>query len=383
MAERFARIRRRGFAVLLAACIVQPAIAASASAVAKDPLALAARKSDKASRSLLLAATVAGKRMVAVGERGIVIYSDNQGKTWNQSDVPVSVTLTSVYFATPSKGWVAGHDGVILHSVDGGQTWKKQFDGNQANVMVLAEAERRLRDADSASEQVKKVAAAALDDAKAAGEFGPSRPLFGIWFSNDLEGYVVGAFGQFFHTNDGGEHWESWATRLDTPDGLHYNAISSTPGGLLTISGEAGKVYRSRDGGKTWQALDTGYRGQIYGVLGTPNGLGGEALVAFGFAGHMFRSADGGVSWQALDKQTAKSLTCGIALPNGSLVLVSQDGRLLQSDDQGRNFTMTRTGTDMSVVAIVPVMSEKKAALFGSGGARFVSLNDPDKVGHQ
>ncbi|HDH16009.1 MAG TPA: hypothetical protein ENG90_05985, partial [Gammaproteobacteria bacterium] len=46
-----------------------------------------------ASRTLLLDITLAGTRIVAVGERGIVLTSDDSGKTWQQKLVPTRSQL--------------------------------------------------------------------------------------------------------------------------------------------------------------------------------------------------------------------------------------------------------------------------------------------------
>jgi len=62
----------------------------------------------------------------------VVILSDDDGATWHQAKVPVSVTLTAVSFGTPAKGWAVGHSGIVLHTEDGGETWVKQLDGIQA-----------------------------------------------------------------------------------------------------------------------------------------------------------------------------------------------------------------------------------------------------------
>ena len=72
--------------------------------------------------ALLLDATRVGERIVAVGERGIVLYSDDDGASWKQAAVPVDATLTAVTFADAQHGWVTGHDAVILATVDGGLT---------------------------------------------------------------------------------------------------------------------------------------------------------------------------------------------------------------------------------------------------------------------
>src|ERR1044071_614770 len=52
-----------------------------------------------ASSSLLLDLSMAGSRMVAVGERGHVLLSDDQGATWRQAkSVPTRAMLTAVFF---------------------------------------------------------------------------------------------------------------------------------------------------------------------------------------------------------------------------------------------------------------------------------------------
>src|SRR5437667_12911281 len=76
-----------------------------------------------ASKSLLQSVVRAGDRIVVVGQRGHIVISSDGGATWKQSPVPVSSDLTSVYFVDDKQGWVAGHDGVILHTGDGGEKW--------------------------------------------------------------------------------------------------------------------------------------------------------------------------------------------------------------------------------------------------------------------
>ncbi|MDO6748847.1 WD40/YVTN/BNR-like repeat-containing protein, partial [Gilvimarinus sp. 1_MG-2023] len=94
-----------------------------------DPLQTPAQTSAKAHTALLLDITQAGERLVAVGAFGHILYSDDQGASWQQAQVPVSVTLTAVSFADARHGWAVGHDGIILATEDGGLNWRKQLDG--------------------------------------------------------------------------------------------------------------------------------------------------------------------------------------------------------------------------------------------------------------
>src|SRR3954463_8832819 len=65
-------------------------------------------------RSVLLAIARANGRLVTVGEHGTVLLSEDAGISFKQASVPASVTLTSVCFPTPAKGWAVGHSGIVL-----------------------------------------------------------------------------------------------------------------------------------------------------------------------------------------------------------------------------------------------------------------------------
>src|SRR2546425_141526 len=107
-------------AALAVAAMTGLALLPSASAAGfQDPLDVPAQASPLASKSLLQGVARAGPRLVAVGQRGHILYSTDSGATWQQAKVPVSSDLTSVFFVNDLKGWAVGHDGVILNSADG------------------------------------------------------------------------------------------------------------------------------------------------------------------------------------------------------------------------------------------------------------------------
>jgi photosystem II stability/assembly factor-like uncharacterized protein len=364
------------------------AILPGSATAAIDLLQRPAYQTIKASKGMLLAVARAADRIVAAGERGIIIYSDDQGASWKQASVPVSVTLTSLRFVSPALGWAAGHDGVILRTDDGGNTWRKQFDGNSANSLMLASLEARVieakkvlqgspENARATAESMLEAMQNALEDAKASTAFGPSMPILGLWFKNKDEGLAVGAFGQFFHTRDGGKSWDSWGTRLANPDSLHLNTIEQLANGDLMVAGEAGKLRRSRDAGESWETLDTGYQGHLYGSLALANG---HTLLAFGFAGRIFRSSDDGRSWTPLPKLTNKPIVAGLMLANSTVLLVASDGRQLISRDQGQTFVLSPSPSGRPVAAVLGHALPKAGLLLvGVGGARSITLDSaPD-----
>ena len=106
-----------------------------------------------------------GKRLVVVGDRGHILFSDDQGSTWTQARVPTRQLLTAVFFLDDKRGWAVGHDAQILTSSDGGATWSKQFE----------------------------------DLAREA-------PLLDVTFLDARHGFAVGAYGALLETTDGGQH---------------------------------------------------------------------------------------------------------------------------------------------------------------------------------
>jgi len=89
-------------------------------------------------RALLIGIAAAGERLVAVGERGHVLLSDDRGRTWAQADsVPTQALLTGVCFIDARRGIVVGHDEVILTTQDAGRTWKRTHYAPQAQQPLL------------------------------------------------------------------------------------------------------------------------------------------------------------------------------------------------------------------------------------------------------
>ncbi|MBH3419219.1 WD40/YVTN/BNR-like repeat-containing protein [Pseudomonas putida] len=297
----------------------------SAQAAAADEYST---ESAKASQSLLIDATHAGKRLVVVGDRGHILFSDDQGSTWTQARVPTRQLLTAVFFLDDKRGWAVGHDAQILVSSDGGATWTKQYE----------------------------------DLAREA-------PLLDVAFLDAQHGFAVGAYGALLETTDGGQHWQDVAERLDNPDQLHLNGIARVRDAGLFIVGEQGGMFRSADNGQTWAKVQGPYEGSLFGVIGTaqPN-----ALLAYGLRGNLFRSTDFGDNWQPIELKVARgNLEFGLAsatlLDDGTLVLVGNGGSVLRSADGGQTFSVYNRA-DRIALAGVSGLANGGLLLVGQGG---------------
>lgn len=315
-------------AVSLCLIVLGSMVAAHNSSAAEGPaagaplrvLSEAALQSPKALDAATLAVTSAGKRLVAVGERGTVLLSDDAGEHWHQAQVPVRVTLTSVRFINDHSGWATGHLGVILHTEDGGQTWIKQLDGQQAAIAVGASAS-------SLSDEK------AQRNAQRFAEDGPDKPFFDIDFSDAQHGFAVGAYNLAFATDDGGKTWQPALQRLPNPKSLHLYGVRYVAGKVYVV-GEQGLLLKSDDAGASFNALVSPYKGSFFGLLAAQSGT----LIAYGLRGNALRSTDQGAHWDKLDTGSPVSFSAAREVSPGTLALLSQTGALLLSRDDGLNF---------------------------------------------
>jgi photosystem II stability/assembly factor-like uncharacterized protein len=278
---------------------------------------LDARIAPLASKSLLLDITeINQEKLVAVGERGHILYSTD-GVNWQQAQVPLQTTLTAVYFIDESNGWAVGHDATILSSNDGGISWKIQ--------QHLPQVEK---------------------------------PLLDVLFIDSNNGIAIGAYGLFYRTTDGGKSWvieyhneflypgdqaylaelklQDEEAYLDEQSSIlpHFNRVVAD-GRTLYLAGEIGLMAKSNDFGVSWEKLDEIYPGSFYDINRTQEGN----LLVIGLRGHIFRSLKNGTPWQASESHVTALLSAIVLSDDQRVFILGNNGVLLESRDDGASFT--------------------------------------------
>ncbi|MFO7787366.1 MAG: YCF48-related protein [Halospina sp.] len=345
---------------------------------ARDVLEIPALDTDLAAESLLLDVEHLGDRLVAVGERGHIVYSDDGGDSWTQAEVPVSTTLTGVDFpeGNTDEGWAVGHSGVILHSSDGGETWENQLDGREGIPKLVSLYEERIETKEAEIEEAEDEDRISdleweLDDLvytrdileEDLDRFGPWQPMLDVWFRDADYGIAIGAYNLVYRTQDGGETWQAASDRIDNPDRFHLNEITQVEGGDLYIAGESGFVYRSTDDGRTWETLEPGYPGSFFGVVGTGDG----GVLAYGLRGNVYRSENGD-EWNSVDSGTDRTLNAGDVNADGEVVIVANDGAVIYSSDGGQSFSEHVRPARHSYVGVT-LVPDNGLVLVGEKGA--------------
>ncbi len=312
---------------LLVALLVVTLTAGAGITTAQDAELEVSVMAPLASKSLMLDAVVLDDRLVAVGERGHVLISSDNGASWRQVEVPTRAMLTAVAFVDDEVGVAVGHDSVIIRTTDGGDTWTQVY---------------------SAPE----------DEA----------PLFDVWFADADNGIALGAYGSHFRTADGGLTWD-FEPIGDTD--WHLHELARADNGKLYLAAEAGYAYRSDDGGETWIELPSPYEGSYFGVLP----LDGDGVLLFGLRGHLFRSDDAGENWQEIPTGTVSLLTNGIQLADGTIVVVGLGGAVLVSTDGGQKFNFHQQPDRLGISTVVET-ADGSLLMVGEFGVRSATITE-------
>lgn len=290
--------------------------------------ASAALAADVLPRMLLLDAAFAGTDLVAVGERGTILRSPDNARTWQRVPSGTRTTLTGIAFAPEpgaTTGWALGHDALILATTDGGRTWSKQYQGDDLEESFLD--------------------VAALDSTHAI---------------------AVGAYGLFAETRDGGK---TWTRRKILLDDAHLNRIARSPAGVLYLAGEHGTLFRSADRGETWQLIPAPYDGSLYGVLA----LDARSLLAYGIEGRVFRSVDEGATWTPVSTPAKVLLATATQLKGGAVFLAGEARTLLASADSAKSFVPAPTTLPTAIAELIALPDGNLLAL-GEAGATIIPV---------
>ena len=263
-------------------------------------------------------ASVAGK-VWAMCDRNQIFFSSDQGQSWTKAAVATDVKLRSILFLDANRGFIAGDEGTVLLSEDGGRQWKK----------LTVPAQQHLTD---------------------------------IFFSGQ-SGWISGYSGTVLATKDGGNTWTKQsagvAQALDSvffADPTHGCAV-----------GWGGTIVITSDGGATWKPIKTaGAQWSLTSVSfkDVNNGW------AVGMFGQILRTRDAGTTWTVVPTTTRATLA-SITFEGSGRAWVTAESDLLWSDDgekwvpAGRNelsfyHRLVRVGD--SIWAVSPFGIMKRAA---------------------
>jgi len=220
------------------------------------------------------------QHLVAVGDRATILSTNDGGATWkttkvearpkeagsdeamiglNEADlIAQDPAFYDVKFVDDKTGWIVGEFGKILHTTDGGATWKEQQQSLVGEEVVDALDLPTFFGIDCIdANQCTTVGldgkiAATADGGKTwafqdvGGDF--SEPLFTVQLFPDGSGWAAGVAGEVMKREDG--QWKQADLGMRVFSWLRQVGFADQNNGWLV--GGFGTILHTRDGGKTW-----------------------------------------------------------------------------------------------------------------------------------
>jgi len=286
--------------------------------------------------------------LVACGDTGKVLRSENNGDSWNRINTPVYNSLNQILYANNTL-WAFGGGGKIITSTDEGVSWTKRVSPTSLALNTAAFP--------------------TADTGYAAGDFGTllktvdggnswtlvqtgtMKHFYCITFFDGSHGILAGSGGICIKTSDGGLSWDSVSTNP------HYIFRCMQFMDPLTGYATAGSfVLKTTDGGSTWQNVyqSPDYEEKFSLLFSDAN----TGFVA-GDGGLIAKTSDGGINWEKQVSYTGSGLRALCITPGDYIFAAGDSGTILRSHDEHLGITEFQAGQTI-MLHIFPVPARER-----------------------
>jgi photosystem II stability/assembly factor-like uncharacterized protein len=315
---------------------------------------------EHALKNRLLSLERAGDRLVAVGRRGHIVVSEDNGESWRQSQAPVASDLVDLFFLDSRLGWAVGHEGVVLRTADAGETWEKVLDGNRAAAIITEFLQENRALSEEQRMELERFA-----------EEGTDKPFLSVHFKDPNNGFVIGAFNLAFGTADGGQTWSPISPLLENPFGYHLYSVFGD-GNELYVTGEKGLLLRWDGDAQRFAAFDSPYEGTWFGGLA----LDGRVLL-YGMRGTVFYGSPAS-GWERIDLGMKDTINSAVQLDSQTALLVTQSGRVfrLELPASGAEAVHEELKVDRRSPLYDLELADQRLVLVGARGVKSLTLDN-------
>jgi photosystem II stability/assembly factor-like uncharacterized protein len=246
------------------------------------------------------------------GTDGVLLSTADGGKTWVQTKKFTNDALIQIHFTSDTDGWLLCERNVyargnfatsyLRKTIDGGRTWEKiEFqDGGRERVTRLMFNNDGIGTAFGEAGIFYKL----QDDGRSwkKSQTAIHYLLLDGGFSSDRLGAIVGTGGTILFTEDGGFTWEK-ASLLGDADARFNSVFFSGTKGAWAV-GSRGRIFYTAAGGRLWKQQDSTVTANLNDVYFT-SATNGWAV---GDNGIIVRTRDGGRTWADVDSHVTHRL---------------------------------------------------------------------------
>jgi photosystem II stability/assembly factor-like uncharacterized protein len=293
---------------------------------------------------------------------------------WVQQSSNFRGDLVAVCFTSSDKGWIAGDNGYLASTTDGGQTWTKYplnanedineiYFRNDDNGYLVAGRKMFITHDAGKTWQETRIAR--------SGEFGAGKPEFlSIRFSDKKHGYVIGSVlrhsgsddvvtdSLLMRTEDGGDTWK----RISVPTKTELFHLDFSGNSHGWIVGDGGVILATNDSGITWTKQTSGTSVPLYNVDFRDDNDG----YIVGKSGTILRTTDGGANWEKISTEWRETFMRVDFADDKNGWVVGYKGDILRSNDRGKTWIRQESSTNEHLYGLF--MDKKYGWAVGAGG---------------
>ncbi len=246
------------------------------------------------------------------GDNGYLASTNDGGRTWSPYDLSTKNDINEIYFRNADNGYlVAGRTMFITR--DAGRTWQEttlykrgDFKNGTPEFLSIRFADRKRGLVIGSILNRDVVVDSLVMRTEDGGEtwqritIPSKKELFHVDFNGSSHAWIVGDEGMILASTDGGLNWHIQSSGTKMP---LYNVDFRDDNEGYAV-GKSGTILRSQNGGSTWTKIHTGYT-QTFLRVDFADDKNGWIV---GYAGSILRSSDKGISWVKQDSKTKEHL---------------------------------------------------------------------------
>lgn len=283
--------------------------------------------------------------------------------------------LVAVFFTSADRGFVAGDNGYLAQTSDGGRTWTKQqisttenineiYFRNEKNGYVVAG--KKMFATDDGGRMWREIKIYEPRD------FRNGTPEFlSVRFADKKRGFIIGSLTKMYgkddervvdslvmRTDDGGETW----ARIIVPtkaELFHLDFVNSTRGWIV---GDGGLILSTADGGINWFGQNSRTTKTLYNVDFRDANEG----YAVGEKGIILRTENGGGTWETVKTNFANTFMRVDFADDKNGWIVGYGGSILRSSDRGKTWILQDSNTKEKLYGLF--MMKKYGWAVGANG---------------
>ncbi len=276
---------------------------------------------------------------------------------WVSRDPIGKGDLVTVYFTSASRGFVAGDNGYLISTEDGGKSWTKYplnttenineiYFRNESNGYLVAGRLLFITQDGGKTWQETRIY-------KSASFRSGTPELISIRFSDKKRGLAIGSIlnkddevveSLLMKTDDGGDTWSR--VILPTKNELFHLDFNGNSHGWIV--GDKGLILATQDGGATWKIQRSGVLRALFSVDFRDDNDG----VAVGGGGTILRTGDGGETWVKVANSFTDTLKRVNFADDKNGWIAGHRGTILQTSDKGKTWVRQESNTKIDLYGL-------------------------------